>query len=387
VSADRDEWRRIASRQSVIAIFAGHFHDDDRDTYWRPYRLLASPEIDLVVAEKTYVAPPLAAKFQVKPLQARGFLLASVQGGRVIRAEFHWFNAVEAVHLSSDHSNGPTSTAQEAGMQYTDIALIFVIIVVAGAFGGFVNYMLLQAKGEIRSDSTVSPPGGSKKPERWSWASLMRWPLFSSITLGIAASLMVPLFLKTISSDLITTLSEYKHGKGIPFEFFSFTGFCVLAAIFSQRFLDTLSKRLLADVKKVKEESQEASATASNVAERLEEAGPVLRKQMEALTEKGAALSPKFKAQDVATVSLNDTSVAIVKALLNQRWSYRTVDGIAKETDLGSDNVRKTLQQMLQGGFAQRLTNSEPELWFLTDKGYDLAVAKKLTSTGESGKP
>src|SRR5260370_22589391 len=59
VSADRDQWKQIASRQSVIALFAGHFHADDRDTYRRPYRLLASPEIDPWVAEKTYVAPPL----------------------------------------------------------------------------------------------------------------------------------------------------------------------------------------------------------------------------------------------------------------------------------------------------------------------------------------
>ncbi len=105
VSADRDQWKQIASRQSVIALFAGHFHDDDRDTYRRPYRLLASPEIDPVVAEKTYVAPPLAAKFQVKPLQARGFLLASMQGGRVIRAEFHWFNAVEPAAQSAKQSD------------------------------------------------------------------------------------------------------------------------------------------------------------------------------------------------------------------------------------------------------------------------------------------
>ena len=382
VPADRDLWRRIAARQSVVALFAGHFHDDDRDTYRRPFRLFASPEIDPVVVEKTYVAPPLAAKFQAKPLQARGFLLASVQGGRVIRAEFHWFNAVEAVHLSSDLS-GPTSTAQEGGMQYIDIAIIFMIIVVAGAFGGFVNYMLLLAKQEVRSDGTVGPPAGSKKPDRWRWASFIRRPLVGSITLGIAASLMVPLFLKTISSDLITTMSKYQHGSGIPFEFFSFTGFCVLAAIFSQLFLDTLSKRLLADVKKVKEESQEASATASNVAERLEQAGPVLRKQMEALTEDGAALTAKSK--DVADVP--DTFVPILKALLNQKWSYRTVNGIAKEREVAPDKVRQTLQQMRQDGFVQRSENSEPELWFLTDKGYDLAIAKKLTSAGESEKP
>lgn len=380
VSTDRDLWRRIAARQSVIALFAGHFHDDDRDTYRRPYRLLVSPGIDPGIAEKTYVAPPLAAKFQGKPQQARGFLVASVQGGRVNRAEFHWFNAVEAVHLSSDLSNGLTSTAEEAGMEYTDIALIFMIIVVAGAFGGFVNYMLLLAKEEIPSESDGGPPGDGKKLQRWHWASLMRRPLFGSVTLGIAASLMVPLFLKTISSDLITTLSKYKHGSGIPFEFFSFTGFCVLAAIFSQRFLDTLSKRLLADVKKVKEESQEASATASTVAERLEQAGPVLRRQMEALTEEGTALSPKSK--DVAAVP--ETFEPILKALLNPKWSYRTVNGIAKERELAPDSVRQTLQQMRQDGFAQRLTNSEPELWFLTDKGYDLAIAKKLTPAGQS---
>jgi RIO-like serine/threonine protein kinase len=115
----------------------------------------------------------------------------------------------------------------------------------------------------------------------------------------------------------------------------------------------------------------------------LEQAGPVLRKQMEALTEDGAALTAKSK--DVADVP--DTFVPILKALLNQKWSYRTVNGIAKEREVAPDKVRQTLQQMRQDGFVQRSENSEPELWFLTDKGYDLAIAKKLTSAGESEKP
>jgi hypothetical protein len=77
--ADRNSWTEIASSPSITAIFAGHFHSADRLLYARPGQDIRYPR-DQVVSDKTWVAPPLAIKFQDdKPETARGFLLVRVQ--------------------------------------------------------------------------------------------------------------------------------------------------------------------------------------------------------------------------------------------------------------------------------------------------------------------
>lgn len=76
---DRALWNQIAMRQNVAAIFAGHFHSAERLLYAAPGQAIKSPS-DEDVADKTWVAPPLAIKAQDDKLEtARGFLLVQLQ--------------------------------------------------------------------------------------------------------------------------------------------------------------------------------------------------------------------------------------------------------------------------------------------------------------------
>jgi Calcineurin-like phosphoesterase len=76
---DRKAWVNIATKPEVAAIFAAHFHSVDRLLYGAPGQSVISPS-DKDVANKTWVAPPLAIKAQDdKPETARGFLLVRVQ--------------------------------------------------------------------------------------------------------------------------------------------------------------------------------------------------------------------------------------------------------------------------------------------------------------------
>jgi hypothetical protein len=104
ISADaRREWAAIVRDSRLIAVFAGHLHDASRSRYMPPYSWQAArasrpPE----VYEKTFLAPPLAAKFQLdRAPQARGLLVATVTPRKVVRAEIRWFSASQSEVLKA----------------------------------------------------------------------------------------------------------------------------------------------------------------------------------------------------------------------------------------------------------------------------------------------
>ncbi len=70
--------------------------------------------------------------------------------------------------------------------------------------------------------------------------------------LGIGASLLVPAFLKMISSNLATSAD--------PNDYLIFAGFCLVAAIFSRRFITTIGEKILEAAKQA-----QRSASASKM--------------------------------------------------------------------------------------------------------------------------
>jgi predicted MPP superfamily phosphohydrolase len=84
-------WKTIIENEHVLAVFAGHFHDGRRGIYMHDFSW-ASKKPSFIEGSKTWVAPPLAVKFQweVNP-QARGLLEASVTSAGSIRASPKWF--------------------------------------------------------------------------------------------------------------------------------------------------------------------------------------------------------------------------------------------------------------------------------------------------------
>jgi hypothetical protein len=75
----RGDGEKIATNEKVAGILAGHFHNSKRPYYAKPASE-TSLAIDRRIARKTFVAPPLAVRFQqnANPT-ARGLLLVTVQ--------------------------------------------------------------------------------------------------------------------------------------------------------------------------------------------------------------------------------------------------------------------------------------------------------------------
>lgn len=77
---------------------------------------------------------------------------------------------------------------------------------------------------------------------------------------GMAAALLVPLFLNTISSTLIVDTQKE------PGKFFLLAGFCIGAGIFSKQFIGSVARRAL----KLSQDAKELASEASEVALRAE---------------------------------------------------------------------------------------------------------------------
>jgi hypothetical protein len=91
--AARREWNAAACNGKLLGIFAGHFHDSDRNLYGSN-----TSTHDLVVpgaecaARKTWVAPPLAIKNQLgKDPTARGLLYVRIFNNGEVRVTVDWF--------------------------------------------------------------------------------------------------------------------------------------------------------------------------------------------------------------------------------------------------------------------------------------------------------
>lgn len=112
------------------------------------------------------------------------------------------------------------------------IVIIIVIIIGLGAFGGWLNYLhRFDVSDHEQKDKRI---------------------IVKYIFLGIGSAILVPAFLKMIASDLIKAT--------IPFDninYLIFAGFCLVAAIFSRKFITSIGEKILEAAKKAEITSNE----------------------------------------------------------------------------------------------------------------------------------
>lgn len=119
-----------------------------------------------------------------------------------------------------------------------NMLIVLTIIVSAGIAGGTVNIAL-------------------SKPDRFDWRVWI-W----SVIAGIGAAFLIPLFLKTVTSKLLSGILDGSSGAE---DFLVFGAFCLLAAISSKAFIQTLTDKVLKEVKEARQDAMDAKQTASEV--------------------------------------------------------------------------------------------------------------------------
>ncbi|ARS38551.1 hypothetical protein CA265_02180 [Sphingobacteriaceae bacterium GW460-11-11-14-LB5] len=109
-------------------------------------------------------------------------------------------------------------------------------MICSGGFGGYLNY--------LHNFDTLDKDSGDKIGR------------FKYILLGIGAAFLVPAFLKMISSNL--SISDDNN------DYLIFAGFCLIAAIFSRRFINTIGEKILEAAKNAEKSAQESKRKIEN---------------------------------------------------------------------------------------------------------------------------
>jgi hypothetical protein len=150
---------------------------------------------------------------------------------------------------TTNPASGTNSTPakDEAGTPFT-LREMLLIISICGLIGGYANYR--RTVEQLRT--TVPAPAGETEPVvQPATLDERRRHLLTCLTLGLLASALVPLFLNSLSSNLL----ENKTDNNLLI----FAGFCLLAGVASNGFIDALTQRMLNQIKETQRQVNEAA--------------------------------------------------------------------------------------------------------------------------------
>jgi hypothetical protein len=202
-----------------------------------------------------------------------------------------------------------------------DTNIIIWIIIGTGLFGGLINYFRTVYKNEIIIPEIIKP-----------------------VLIGLAASALVPLFLNMISSDLLNNKDE------LTMNYFVFLGFCLIAAIFSGEFIDSIGQKVLNQISEVQKEIEENN------------------------TEDDTDVTPPsteiFGAQNLKPLEEESAEYQILQSFINSKFTYRSVSGIAKQTSLDKSTTKKELIKLRKKGCVEVIQRQKGPRWKITSEGY-----------------
>jgi DNA-binding MarR family transcriptional regulator len=204
------------------------------------------------------------------------------------------------------------------------ISILITIIISTGLFGGIVNYF----RNNLKEDFNT-------------------FRLLRSVALGLAASILVPLLLKMISSNLLETSKTDAH------DYFVIAGLCVISAIFATNFIDSIGKNILKQIGDVKDDLENVK---SDVDASTNE--PEIRVTKE-VTEKD---------------SLNENEKQILCAIYASKYTYRSITGISKELGENKEIVRSNLYKLVENNLVIVVKRKNEIRWKISEKGIELAA-------------
>ena len=210
------------------------------------------------------------------------------------------------------------------------IFILATVMLLAGIFGGLVNYYLY----------------GDKDPDA---ASLPRF-----LVVGVGASFLVPVVLDMVNSELVL------ESQGDPSRLLIFTGFCLISALLSRFFIDNLSDRILNEAQVAKQRSEE-------VQQNLRIIQSELLPLIDTETEQDAS------GEDPQVVQVNDeldvTSTHVLKILSSGRFIFRSLAGVCREANEEESTILKTLHVLVTRSLAGKVSGKNGVRWHITEKG------------------
>ncbi|KZZ47228.1 MAG: hypothetical protein MK185_00510 [Saccharospirillaceae bacterium] len=210
------------------------------------------------------------------------------------------------------------------------IFILATVMLLAGIFGGLVNYYLY----------------GEKDPDA---ASLPRF-----LVVGVGASFLVPVILDMVNSELVL------ESQGDPSRLLIFTGFCLISALLSRFFIDNLSDRILSEAQVAKSRSEEVQQNLRTIQNELL---PLIDTETE----------QDMSNADPQVVEMNDeldvTSAQVLKILSSGRFIFRSLAGVCREANAEESTILKTLHVLTIRSLAGKVSGKNGVRWHITEKG------------------
>jgi hypothetical protein len=211
------------------------------------------------------------------------------------------------------------------------VRVLLIVMVAAGLLGGVASFLIARRKGEAKDQS-----------------------IFGYLVLGVVASLIVPLLLNMISSDLLRT------AKGDYLRLLPFGGFCLIAAVFSRRFLESIYSRVMQKVGKLETEVEDLKEVASEPETPGQEP----------------------TSEELSKADVSDDDYQLMHAMSSGKYLYRSLGGLAKETSLPKEKINRSLNSMIAKNLIGQRSNREgKQRWYLASDGRrllgDLSEPKK----------
>lgn len=195
--------------------------------------------------------------------------------------------------------------------------LLFLIMVCAGILGGIASYYLNESDDKS---------------------------MVKSITLGIVAAFIVPVFLSMISSELIE--NSKRHVKDL----FTFAGFCVLGAVFSRNFLENVYSKVLQQVGSISHKVKQIEEASEEV-----DIPEVADEELTATLQRNGLTIDEYR---------------LLKGISGGRFTYRSLSGLQKDTGMDRGLVDQLLNQLLSKGLIDsRVNQKKQNRYFLSANG------------------
>lgn len=212
---------------------------------------------------------------------------------------------------------------------------IILVMITMGILGGLINYFINGTeKNDIENEKTE---------------------IMKTVIIGIGASLLVPLFLNMISSNLLM------ETNGNNYKTLVFAGFCLIASITSKTFISSISDRILKQTYEAKEHAKQAALIAQELRTDID---PILAKATEQEN-----LKKELADEEIEFCEDDTDDIKILKALANSRYTYRCLLGICKATKISQEIVNEKLNELITMGLVAQTIRDPGLRYYITEKG------------------
>ena len=275
---------------------------------------------------------------------------------------------------------------------------VILVIIISGVVGGLTNYLtdLKDSKTE-KKDLKEIITGLTKyltdlkdaTTEKKDSKGLIS--LFHNVLRSIIASFVVPLFLNTISSNLVSLLFDN------PFkpEMLIFAGFCLLASLYSQYFLSGMFSKMMEKIKEVDNKAMKEIEKVDNKA--MKEIEKVDNKAMKEIKNVDDEITyQKENADEFPEKTSDDQEIEripnyikikkilsyltddqnkentfkVVKAFYGKNYWSRSIAGIAKQIGISDEETRKIINNLRDKKIVIQTKSKDTTEWWRIDHKY-----------------